>query len=345
MKAYKYRVDEPKEIFDRDVNTLIENQFYAPNFDSLNDPFDSNFRESITETIRSLSKTNSSEIKSTLDEVLNYKTRAGIYSLSKSCKSEQMWAYYANSNKGYCIEYDLEKLEDKSQNRDFIKIIEVEYSDETPTLSLDDLDFESIVTKMFGTKKEKWIQEQEIRLIFDNYSKKHFHPSAITGVYFGYQTSQKLIDEFYEKLANRDIDFYKITPILEDNRLRIDLINSFSRKLEFDLKKFNFTLLKQQNYTHVINYYIHINDILHEEELREFVLAFREKTCYKQNNIYIFNSSEVMHLLDKHQLNNEETIKYAESLVFLEDSNIENFTVDLFPLKDIRYKELKAQIR
>jgi len=36
--------------------------------------------------------------------------KIGIFSLSKKYDDELLWAHYANSHKGFCIEYDLEIL-------------------------------------------------------------------------------------------------------------------------------------------------------------------------------------------------------------------------------------------
>lgn len=50
-----------------------------------------------------------------------------------------MWAHYANSHKGFCIEYDIEKLQD-SENYTFdVNRMKIEYKNEPPIIGLDDI--------------------------------------------------------------------------------------------------------------------------------------------------------------------------------------------------------------
>ena len=52
-------------------------------------------------------------------KIIGFRERAGVYSLSKSqCgfpDRELIWAHYADSHKGFCIEYDIDKLQDSEQ--------------------------------------------------------------------------------------------------------------------------------------------------------------------------------------------------------------------------------------
>ncbi|WP_409013870.1 DUF2971 domain-containing protein [Chryseobacterium geocarposphaerae] len=58
--------------------------------------------------------------------------------MSTDFLNEQLWAYYASSYSGYCIEYDLDKLIDKGQNFDFQYQFQIDYKDNIPTLSVED---------------------------------------------------------------------------------------------------------------------------------------------------------------------------------------------------------------
>lgn len=155
MKAYKYRSIE-NEIFKRDLETFRQNKFFAPTFEMLNDPFEANFDEVITIALNSLSQTfavDTESLKKKLKNTFDLKNKLGIFSLSKNWDIEQMWAYYASANKGYCIEYDVKKLKDKTRNFDFSTQIEIDYCDQKPTLSIEDIKNDSMLKKMFGIKK------------------------------------------------------------------------------------------------------------------------------------------------------------------------------------------------
>lgn len=61
-----------------------------------------------------------------------------IFSMSEDYDSDTMWAYYANSNKGFCIEYDYNKVKDLSfdKKRLLISIYKVIYRDQLEEHSL-----------------------------------------------------------------------------------------------------------------------------------------------------------------------------------------------------------------
>jgi len=142
MKVYKYRSIE-KDVFNRDFETIKNNSFYSSSYNMLNDPFDIYFDEEISQVISLLKVLfpyqELDNFENQFKEVLNFKEEIGVYCLSKDFLNEQLWAYYASSYSGYCIEYDLEKLIDKGQNYDFQYNFEIDYRSNIPTLGIDDL--------------------------------------------------------------------------------------------------------------------------------------------------------------------------------------------------------------
>lgn len=64
-----------------------------------------------------------------------------VFSLSEDYDSDQMWAYYANSNKGFCIEYDLSKIKKLSveAKRRLFLLYKVEYKEELEEFSFDSM--------------------------------------------------------------------------------------------------------------------------------------------------------------------------------------------------------------
>lgn len=342
MKVYKFRGVEK---LDRDIKTFANNQFFAPNFSEFPDLLEANFNEKISQITDIISKSfnvNGKEIKCKLNELIDYKRKIGIYSLTKRFCNEQMWAYYASSNKGYCIEYDLDKLVDITQNRDFVKQIEVVYKDEITALDTSDIMSKTMIDKMFGVKKANYFPEEEIRLLFNFFSLKNHHESAITAIYFGNQSDDELKNKFYNFFTNRDIKFYQIFPSLENHKLERKLINEFNRKLLFDLDKFNYKIISYEDNGLLEIYYIELFGETATEILEEFSLAFKEKKCFKQCTIYIFNNSNINKLINKYPLEDGEYIQFAESLIAISDFSCEDF-LDEFPFKDFKYDELKKQ--
>lgn len=341
MKAYKYRSIE-KDIFERDFETIKNNSFYSSNYSMLNDPFDIYFNEEISQLI-DLLKTlfpyqELENFENQFKEVLNFKEEIGVYCLSKNFLNEQLWAYYASSYSGYCVEYDLDKLIDKEQNFDFQYQFEIDYKDNIPTLGIDDMINlqEGFIKKMFATKKSAWRHEEEIRLIFDKFGMKKFHPSAITGIYFGAKTPEIIKESFYGIFKDMDVKFYEVFP--SNFKLDFKLIHETKRKLKYDLNKFDFEILQHKiNVSHE-SYYIFYKGLKKEAEIEEFVFAFREKFCIKENSLYIFDNKEILNLIDVYPKNDDEYIKYADSIITVSDDWNEKIINN--PFKDFKYAEI-----
>ncbi|WPO82792.1 DUF2971 domain-containing protein [Chryseobacterium sp. JJR-5R] len=248
MKVYKYRSID-KETFERDFKTLSENCFFASGYINLNDPFDIYFNEQISPLIKILKtvflNNNVSNFENEFKKTLDFKEKVGIYCLSKDFLNEQLWAYYASSYSGYCIEYDLSKLIDKNQNPDFEYQLDIDYEDNIPTINIEDIkNANSFIKKIYAIKKSTWKHEDELRLIFNNYGLKKFHSSAITGIYFGHRTEDKVKECFYDLFKNKDVKFYEIFP--SNFKLDSRLINETKRKLSHDLGRFEFEILRSR---------------------------------------------------------------------------------------------------
>ena len=345
MKVYKYRGIEEKYL-ERDIDTFKSNQFFAPKFEMLNDPFEGSFNETISEKIDLLStlfSIDSTNIKNRLNDLIQFKNKLGIFSLSKSCTSEQMWAHYANSHQGYCIEYDIEKLNSRTHNSDFCEQLDVFYSEVQPTLDFNSIQKRSMLQKMFGTKKENWKYEEEIRLIFDNSSLKSHHESAITGVYFGYKTPEYVIEKIRKAFIDRSINFYKIKVNEQTYQLEPKLIHTEIRPQIRNLENYNFDILKYHSDSLIEIYYIHLKDSLSKDELNDFVGVFREANCYLPSNLYIFNTSKITHLIGVYPLKGIDYIEYANAFIALADSDSEGISFyDI--LKNLTYEEELEEI-
>ncbi|MBB6371258.1 DUF2971 domain-containing protein [Chryseobacterium shigense] len=320
MKGYKYRSIE-KDVFDRDFKTIENNSFYSSNYSILNDPFDIYFDEEISQLVNILKILfpikELDNFENQFKEVLKFKEKIGVYCLSSDFLNEQLWAYYASSYAGYCIEYDLDKLVDKGQNVDFQCQFEINYKENIPTLDIDDITNlkDNFIQKMFATKKSAWQHEKEIRLIFDKYGMKKFHPSAITGMYFGIKTPDIIKESFYKLFESRDVKFYEVFP--SNFKLDFRLINETKRKLKYDVTKFDFEIIRPP----LTNQWEQIFDIYYKgnptdkQEIEKFIEAFKEKYCTKESTLYIFNNKEVLPLLEKYPLTVEQNIQYENSII------------------------------
>ncbi|MCD4759417.1 DUF2971 domain-containing protein [archaeon] len=208
--VYKYRGgDDP--IFKRDLNSLEENCFFAPNSDKLNDPCETSVftdkfdAQSVifSKFLGDNSKQHLDNVNNALKNVINRKKEVGIYSLSKTYKDELLWAHYANAHYGFCIEYDLDILIDtyKAEN---IYSFPVTYSNTPPQIGINEVSKSnqgglSIIKKMLGYKSKRWAYEKEHRLIIDKFGEQAYNHKAVKAIYFGL----RMEDEEKEAIMNR----------------------------------------------------------------------------------------------------------------------------------------------
>ncbi len=212
MKVYKYRSCS-RETFLRDLIALRRNYFWGADIDTLNDPCEGfvtanvfNSGLNIIEKIFKTSKT--SNVTDALNQVLKRTKKVGIFSLSKSYNEELLWAHYANSHNGFCVEYERGKL----LNSNRVKIpdsFSVEYSKKVPDINLLDLGNQSdLIKKAIGTKSIKWEQEQEYRIITDNPGIYNYPYDAVTGIYFGVKMENKYKQLIMKYLQGRGINYW-----------------------------------------------------------------------------------------------------------------------------------------
>lgn len=130
-----------------------------------------------------------------------------FYCLSEIPDSNLMWSYYANSHKGFCIEF----------NREFIEADRVSYKDDIPDIEIDDLlsmyyetdghdNVGEHIWNCLRIKLKEWKHEKEYRFNVSNIMEnsvvsigKHYkiykYPSKfVSSIIFGCRTDPKVKD-------------------------------------------------------------------------------------------------------------------------------------------------------
>lgn len=220
MKVYKYRGSDDKAIFKRDLNSLLENYFWASDFSILNDPF-----EAITDTKSIKNRLNwiakkigvNTEadfqlLDDNADEVLSLDSAMGIYSLSKTPVDELLWAHYANSHKGFCIEYDLDVLL-STDRKNILHSFPVKYSKKPPGFSWCEIfrnEPNSMIEKFAFYKSKRWEYEQEHRIVSSIAGKISYNCKALKSIYFGSRIEEIEKNDIIHLLKERSVDFYQI---------------------------------------------------------------------------------------------------------------------------------------
>ncbi|RJV05918.1 MULTISPECIES: DUF2971 domain-containing protein [Bacteroides] len=292
-KVYKYRAnialsDNGKK---RDISQLHNNLFYAATFRELNDPFEGSVE---------LPKSDIHEkwVTPLIQDTYN----VGIYSLSKPKDDEKfpcnelLWAHYANSHQGFCIEYDLDLLmENTSPKFDIRNKINVVYDRERPTVVETDNLFQ-VQQKVFGTKSTPWEYENEVRLVFDKNGVKPIAKNAVTAIYLGLNISFENRQEIIKTFHSCGIDIYQIERI--DNLYRLK-----ATKLKFDFDSFEIVNVNKRLL--VDNYMIlYGSENKDKHSLKDFVLRFR-KTLKRPSNITIIDDIRAKEILLNYKPRNE----------------------------------------
>ena len=133
-----------------------------------------------------------------------HKNDSGILSFSLAKEEDDfpppltnmlMWSHYANGFKGFCIEYDLEKLKSSmdEKNNTELEISKVEYEQsDLPEVKLKTY-MESVISRTddssieiisgLAKKNESWHYENELRFISNKKGKMYYDPSCINAIY------------------------------------------------------------------------------------------------------------------------------------------------------------------
>lgn len=227
MRVFKYRGGD-SDIFERDLNSLVSDTFWAPTRETLNDPCEGFIlSETIHSQIESMAKifepfTNGlerskSQVIESIRTLLEHRDKLGIFSLSRNHNDELLWAHYANSHYGFCIEFDLERLTSSSGN-DWFQF-PVTYGDAPPKLTIRDVTSKdrenSFIEKMVGYKSERWRYENEMRIICQHPGSQPYDYRSVKAIYFGLRMEQEQKQRIFEAMQGREISYFQME--LKDN--------------------------------------------------------------------------------------------------------------------------------
>ncbi len=243
MKNNRNRIYYKFRSFDNDgynLNNLQNDCIFASNISQLNDPFEGlidNSKMSIElSVLKRLGADKQAEIlKTGLNDFLELRNKTGIYSMSQDWQSELLWAHYADSHKGFCIEYDIEYLTRFYYQRSYF--IKVKYVDSPVNVSVlkmfkKKLATVEIVKLMNGIKSLPWSYEKEYRIVFDECGTKNIDKRGLKSVILGANISNDNKLRILDILSKKTVKVYQAK--LADNRYIIDreLIHEFNEEIK-----------------------------------------------------------------------------------------------------------------
>lgn len=218
MRVFKYRGGE----FQRDLQSLKDDYFWAPTREKLNDPCEGLFdKEPLDIQLNGLysmmqggkeHEESFQEVKCSIDNLLEFVNTSGVFSLSKSPCEELLWAHYARSHEGFCIEYDLDVLMNFENN--YYETIDVKYANTPQKLNglelLQQGDSKKFLQVILGAKPLSWAYENEIRVITPKAGRHDYDYRAVKTIYFGLRMDDKEKTEVMSTLRGRDIKYKQI---------------------------------------------------------------------------------------------------------------------------------------
>ena len=150
-----------------------------------------------------------------------------------------LWAHYANSHKGFCIEYDLDILL-KNDGENHIHSFPVLYSNKPPSIGFWDIiryEQNNMIKKFAFHKSKRWEYEQEHRIVTSKIGLNSYNHKALKSIFFGLKISNADKNHIINLLKFRGIKFHQIA--LEKNSYSF---KSVELESETELK---FNYLKQ----------------------------------------------------------------------------------------------------
>lgn len=236
-KVFKYRGGD-WSILKRDLTSLARNEIYAAPFSHLNDPFESlafldqdylevgKFMSTLAgRPYSEKARKADAQLKKAIDSFLSFSKGIGVYSMSKSAKDELLWAHYANSHRGFCVEFDLNELLEYQLSGE--EVLEVIYTDTPPKVIMLELigagDKKSpLLQKLMATKSRRWRYEEELRICVGTPGFREYDYRALKAVYFGLRSEERLIRLTMRLLRGRGVKYYKMQ--LEDKSYSLNSI-------------------------------------------------------------------------------------------------------------------------
>ena len=320
MNGFKYRSNNSVnkgclngiETF-RDEESLFNDEIYASDFKHLNDPFEATYIDSMDDVFALMNRLGfdkNASLQETWHNIQAFRDKLGVFSLSLSKKcypdNELLWAHYANSHKGFCIEYDIDKLQDSEQFVFNVSRVEsIKYCKTPPTITVADLYSDKLLIKLFGSKSLAWQYENETRLIYSTFGLKKYNPFALKAIYFGLNMSEDRQTHIIDGLKNRDVKFYKMERNPGSYELSFRLYAENKRNLIYQLDESIYEIISTRHNHSVENFHVYYkgND-LNKDSLLAFCNGFRERHCTKQANVYLYdiNCDKLRVLIDKYPL-------------------------------------------
>tara|TARA_R110000765_G_scaffold18506_1_gene49421 strand:+ start:18970 stop:20175 length:1206 start_codon:yes stop_codon:yes gene_type:complete len=304
MLVFKYRSGT-----ENDLKALENNQYWSSSIEQLNDPCEAitdakrvkRFLNYIGQKVAAKTREGVKLINDNTDDVLSMDNKMGIYSLSKTPLDELLWAHYANSHKGFCIEYDLDILL-KNDGKNHVHSFPVIYSKKPPSIGFLDIiknKQNNYIKKFAFHKSKRWEYEQEHRIVTSKIGLNSYYHKALKSIYFGLKIKESDKSKIINLFKSRGIQFYQIE--LEKNSysfkaVKLESDNSHESKYLKQLpitisngKIIEFEILKSKifNYGGIGEFKVLLKQELNKSEL-ENLINYLKENLFNEGKVLFF---------------------------------------------------------
>ena len=114
------------------------------------------------------------------------------------------------------------------------------------------------------------------------------------------------------------MNFYQVSKVPGFYKLKKELVHANKRNTSYSLDKASYEIIKTKHYYPVIeNFYVLIKKPFeNEEEMITFIKNFKEEYSTMKCNVDLFDSNNILPIIDKYPLNKEEEELYNKHHIY-----------------------------
>lgn len=232
---FRYRplpIKSDKERYDQEIAAIQDSYLWFTPFERLNDPMEMFTPRSAMDApgFADLMGLFGDTVKTTAEWAHNNakhasdKSQRSVCCFSRSQNEYPMWAYYAESGSGICIEYDTSEVLRTVNGAN--RILNVHYTSRpksTEEIGYDSY-FEKIRDYALATKETSWQHENETRIISINPNKIYVSDNSIKSIFLGPRIEVKAKEHIVEISSKFKFDVYECT--VDQFRYRFERIET-----------------------------------------------------------------------------------------------------------------------
>ena len=176
-------------LLERELEALRDSYLFSPPFSAMNDPMEAfyEFGGDGDGIIRELYHPSGKVLNELYDQITSTVCKFGLVSFAASHEDLPMWAYYATSFAGMCLEFDPEGLQIGDLQNEVLR--EVLYTTQAlPALNYSDVVSDHFLEKLIQRitrKRIEWAHERELRFVTGQVGRKYYVDDALKRVYLG----------------------------------------------------------------------------------------------------------------------------------------------------------------